>query len=165
MAPFLEAMHQMLLCEAPEDGGISLPSRLNREKLNFSFFSLHAIDQYLIAVHDNEQHVSGHSLLNTMWATSMYVGETIRREVPGRQFEWVTIGETLWAHGETTQSCPDIGAVRALRPRRGEMIMPNRAVLRIILRGRKAQTIHSFVGAVGLSESAPKAAGAPRSKP
>jgi hypothetical protein len=71
----------------------------------------------------------------------------------------VTIGDELATGGGTTTSQLDIGAVRALRARDGEMCMPSRAVLRVILRGRKARSVHSFArGAIEAPASEPEPA-------
>ena len=130
IAPFLDMMRQQLLGEGCTLSNIAFAECLDREKLDFSVDSLHVIDRYLNGVHDREQDVFGLPLLTTIWATSMYIGEIIRREIPAKNFEWVTIGEELSANGETTIGCPDIGSIRALRSREGEMVMPSRAVLR-----------------------------------
>ena len=160
-ARFTDAMPRLLFTGGPADVEVALPECLVLSKLDFSLESLHVIDQYLNDVHDNEQNVAGLSLLTTIWATALYVGEIIRRETPARQFEWVTIGEDLSTTGTTTSNHSDVGTVRALRARDGEMCMPSRAVLRVILRGRKARSIDSYArGAIESSLSDPRPAGA-----
>jgi hypothetical protein len=153
---FLESMQQLLVGGGSADEDIVLPGHLDRDRLDFSLESLQVIDQYLNDVHDNDQTVVGLSLLNTIWATALYVGEIIRRAAPARYFEWVTITDELTASGGTTTSQFDLGAVRALRAHDGEMCLPSRAVLRVILRGRKARSVHSFArGAIEASIWAP----------
>jgi hypothetical protein len=149
---FLESMQHLLVGGGPADEDIVLPGRLDRSRLDFSLESLEVIDQYLNDVHDNDQTVVGLSLLTTIWATALYVGEIIRRAAPARYFQWVTITDELPASGGTTTSQFDLGAVRALRAHDGEMCLPSRAVLRVILRGRKARSVHSFArGAIEAS--------------
>ena len=153
---FVESLQRLLVGGGAADEDIVLPERLDRAQLDFSLDSLHVVDQYLNEVHHNEHTVVGLSLLTTIWATALYVGEIIRRAAPTRYFEWVTIGDALASGGGTTTSQVDIGAVRALRARNGEMCMPSRAVLRVILRGRKARSVHSFArGAIESSATEP----------
>jgi hypothetical protein len=149
-AQFVESMQRLLVAGASADEDIVMPERLDRSRLDFGLDSLHVLDQYLNEVHDDEQASVGLSFLTTIWAAAMYTGEVIRRAAPARGFEWVTIGDELGASGGgTTTNQLDIGAVRALRARDGEMCMPSRSVLRVLLRGRKARTVHSFArGAV-----------------
>lgn len=141
---FVESMQRLLVAGASADEDIVSPERLDRSRLDFSLDSLHVLDQYLNEVHENEHTAVGLSLLTTIWAAALYTGEIIRRAAPTRSFEWVTISDELATGGGTTTNQLDIGAVRALRARDGEMCMPSRAVLRVILRGRKARTVHSF---------------------
>lgn len=149
---FLASMQHLLLGGETAGETIVLPGRLDRSRLDFSLDSLHVIDQYLNDVHENDQTVVGLSLLTTIWATALYVGEIIRRAAPARYFEWVTITDELPASGGTTTSQYDLGAVRALRAQDGEICLPSRAVLRVILRGRKARSVHSFArGAIEAS--------------
>lgn len=151
-------MQCLLVGGETADEAIVLPGRLDRSRLDFSFDSLHVIDQYLNDVHDNDQTAVGLSLLTTIWATALYVGEIIRRAAPARYFEWVTITDEQSASGGTTTRQFDLGAVRALRARDGEMCLPSRAVLRVILRGRKARSVHSFArGAIEASDWVPNA--------
>jgi hypothetical protein len=159
-AQFIESMQRLLVAGTSADDDIIMPERLERSRLDFSLDSLHVIDQYLNDVHDNEHTVVGLSLLTTIWAAALYVGEIIRRAAPARGFEWVTIGDDVASGGGTTTSQMDIGAVRALRARDGEMCMPSRAVLRVILRGRKARSVHSFArGAIEAAGADPEPAG------
>jgi hypothetical protein len=140
----IEAMQRLLFKGGPADEDIALPQHLDRSKL----------DRYLNEIHDNEQSVGGLSLLTTIWATALYIGEIIRRAAPARQYQWVTIGEDLTATGTTSLQHADIGAVRALRARDGELTMPSRAVLRVILRGQKARSVDSYARqAIGAPES------------
>jgi hypothetical protein len=154
---FVESMQRLLVAGASADEDIVMPECLERSKLDFSIDSLHIIDQYLNDVHDNEHTVVGLSLLTTIWAAALYVGEIIRRAAPARGFDWVTIGDEIASGGGTTTNQVDIGAVRALRARDGEMCMPSRAVLRVILRGRKARSVHSFArGAIESANAEPE---------
>jgi hypothetical protein len=143
-AQCIETMEALLFTRRDADPGIALSPRLARTHLDFSLTSLQSIDRYLIHVHDNEDQVAGVSLLTTIWAIALYVGEVIRRTAPARQFEWVTIAAEDSATGQTTINHADVGMVRALRSRSGEMTMPSRAVLRVILRGAKARTIEGY---------------------
>lgn len=147
IAAFLERMHQLLLKESPAEDDIALTGQLNRRSLDFSLDSLHEIDRYLNAVHDNAEGISGLPLLSTIWTIAMYVGEVIRQGAPNKDYQWVSVGEPSGSSGETTISYPDLGAVRALRARDGDMCMPSRTVLLIILRGGKARSICSFARA------------------
>ena len=150
-------MQKSLLNEARTEGGVALTEHLERKKLDFSIDSLHEIDRYLNCVHDNAHSVSGLPLLSTIWTIAVYIGEVIRRESPSKRFQWVSVGESSGSSGETTIANPDLDTVRALRARDGDMCMPSRAVLRVILRGAKARSIHSFArGAMGLTESSTK---------
>ncbi len=154
---FVESMQRLLVAGASADEDIVMPERLERSKLDFSLDSLLVIDQYLNEVHDNEHTVVGLSLLTTIWAAALYVGEIIRRAAPARGFEWVTIGDDIASGGGTTTDQVDVGAVRALRARDGEMCMPSRAVLRVILRGHKARSVHSFTrGAIESASAEPE---------
>ena len=143
-APYIESMQRLLVGGSSAEEDIILPEHLDRSRLDFSLDSLHVIDQYLNEVHANEHTSVGLSLLTTIWAAAMYTGEVIRRSAPPRGFEWVTLGDEPASGGGTTTHQLDIGAVRALRAGDGEMCMPSRAVLRVILRGRKARSVHSF---------------------
>jgi hypothetical protein len=154
---FVDSMQRLLTAGAPADEDILLPERLDRRQLDFTLESLHIVDRYLNDVHDDDQGTVGASLLTTIWAAAMYTGEVIRRAAPARGFDWVTIGDELAAEaGGTTTNQLDIGAVRALRARDGEMVMPSRAVLRVILRGQKARSVHSFArGAIAAPAAEP----------
>jgi hypothetical protein len=143
--------------DARED--IVLPGHLDRGGLDFSVASLLLIDDYLNAVHAHEQTALGSSLLTTIEATAFYVGEIIRRLATGRNYEWVTIGDDLPQTGGTPPCQMEIGTVRALRADDGEICLPSRAVLRVILRGQKARSVQSF--ARGAIESTGAAAPAP----
>lgn len=152
-------MQRLLVAGASVDEDIVMPERLDRSRLDFSLDSLHVIDEYLNEVHDSEQTTVGRSLLTTIWAAAMYSGEVIRRAAPARSYEWVTIGDELATGGGTTTNRFDVGSVRALRARDGEMCMPSRAVLRVVLRGRKARTVHSFArGAIEAPATEPEPA-------
>jgi hypothetical protein len=96
-------------------------------------------------VHDNSDDVGGVPLLSTISTIAMYVGEVIRREAPAKRYEWVSVGEPAESTGETTISARDLSSVRVLRSREGNVCAPSREVLRIILRGSKARSIHGFV--------------------
>ena len=159
IAALLEAMKQLLLNKAPAEADFALTEHLDRKNLDFSLTSLHEIDRYLICVHDRAHEVSGLPLLSTILTIAMYVGEIIRREAPAKRYEWVSVGESSGSTGETTIAYPDFGAVRALRARDGDMCMPSRAVLRVILRGSKARSIQSFArGAMGVADLVSKPA-------
>ena len=164
IAAFLERMHQLLLSETPADGDIALTEHLDRRTLDFSLDSLHEIDRYLNAVHDNAQEISGLPLLSTMWTIAMYVGEVVRREAHAKQYVWVSVGEPAGISGETTIAYPDLGAVRALRAKDGDMCMPSRVVLRIILRGSKARSVYSFAYAAIAPPDSPAKPGTPRGR-
>jgi hypothetical protein len=141
---FMETMQRLLADGGPTPDDIVLPERLDRTKLDFSLESLHVIDEYLNVVHEHEQTSIGSSLLTTIWVAALYIGEIIRRAATTRHYQWVTIGDELPASGSTTTNQVDLGSVRALRARDGEMCLPSRAALRVILRGRKARSVHSF---------------------
>ena len=151
---FMEILQQLLVGGGDREQEIVLPERLDRARLDFSQESLHHIDDYLNAVHDSGETSVGLSLLTTIWATALYVGEIIRRCAPHRHYEWVTFTDNQDPNGGTTTEQFDVGAVRALRARDGELCLPSRAVLRVILRGRKARSVHSFMrGAIESSEA------------
>ncbi len=141
---FMETMERLLVEGGPSPDDIVMPDRLDRSKLDFSLESLHVIDEYLNVVHEHEQTSVGSSLLTTIWVASLYVGEIIRRLAIHRHYQWVTIGDESPAGGGTTTAQVDLGSLRALRAHDGEMCLPSRAVLRVILRGRKARSVHSF---------------------
>ena len=159
---FMEILQQLLVGGGNREQEIVLPERLDRARLDFSHESLRHVDEYLNAVHDSGDTSVGLSLLTTIWATALYVGEIIRRSAPNRHYEWVTFTDNQLSNGGTTSEQFDVGAVRALRALDGELCLPSRAVLRVILRGRKARSVHSFVrGAIESSEaSEPPPAGA-----
>jgi hypothetical protein len=151
VASYLHDLQCLISSTASPAGEYMLIDHLDRGKLDFGLESLQEIDRYLTFLHDNEQEVSGISLLSTIWAIAFYVGEVIRRQAPERQYEWVNIGADLVPAGFTTIKQAGIGTSRALRAKDGEMCMPSLAVLRIILRGAKARTIDSYArGAIGL---------------
>jgi len=163
---FMEAMQRLLVDGGPTPDDIVLPERLDRSRLDFSLESLHAVDDYLNEVHAHEQTSVGSSLLNTIWVAALYVGEIIRRAATSRHYQWVTLGAEESAGGGTTTNQVDLGSLRALRAEDGELCLPSRAVLRVILRGRKARSVHSFArgaieSAAADSEPALTAAGAP----
>lgn len=166
LAPYLDSPQPLLLGGAAAED-IVLPARLDRSRLDFSLDSLHLIDDYLNEVHAHEQTSLGSSLLTTIEATALYVGEIIRRLAVTRNYQWVTIGDDLPVLGGTPPGQGGIGTVRALCAQDGEMCLPSRAILRVILRGRKARCILSFargaIEATGLEPQAlPAAARAPR---
>ncbi len=150
----MDTMQQLLVGGGAKEQDIVLPERLDRSRLDFSRESLHVIDDYLNEVHDSGDTAVGLSLLNTIWAAALYVGEIIRRCAPERHYQWVAINENeAGGTGNTTEQF-DLGTVRALRGRDGEICLPSRAVLRVILRGRKARTVHSFArGAIEASDN------------
>ena len=141
---FMQTMQRLLVTGGPTPDDIVLPERLDRSKLDFSLESLHVIDEYLGVVHAHEQTSVGSSLLTTIWVAALYIGEIIRRAATTRHYQWITIGDELPASGGTTTGQVDLGSVRALRAQDGEVCLPSRAVLRVILRGRKARSVHSF---------------------
>jgi hypothetical protein len=156
---FMETMQRLLGDGGPTPDDIVLPERLDRARLDFSVESLHLVDQYLNVVHEHEQNSVGSSLLTTIWVMSLYIGEIIRRASSLRQYEWVTIGDESPASGTTTTTQVDLGSLRALRAHDGELCLPSRAVLRVILRGLKARSICSFAcGAIETTGEAPAAA-------
>lgn len=161
MVSFLEGMQRVLLNESPADGDIALTEHLDRKKLDFSPDSLHEIDRYLSSVHEHAEDVSGLPLLSTIWTIAMYVGEVIRRQAHSKHYAWVSVGEASGLSGETTIAYPDLGAVRALRAKDGDMCMPSRIVLRIILRGAKARTVYSFAQAAMGPADIPTQSGSP----
>jgi len=167
---FVDTMRRLLVEGGPTPDDIVLPGALDRSRLDFSLESLHAIDEYLNMVHTHEQNCVGSSLLNTIWVTSLYIGEIIRRGADARHFEWITIGDEPTTTGGTTTSQVDLGSLRALRSEDGELCLPSRAVLRVILRGRKARSIFSFArGAIEAAtarlEAGISASGAPPGGP
>ena len=163
-AVFMETMERLLVGGGPTPDDIVLPERLDRAKLDFSLESLHVLDEYLNVVHEHEQTSIGSSLLTTIWVAALYVGEIIRRAAIHRHYQWVTIGDEVPASGGTTSSQVDLGSLRALRAQDGEMCQPSRAVLRVILRGRKARSVHSFArGAIESPAVDPEPAVAPSS--
>lgn len=165
-AQFIEAMQRLLVAGASAHEDIIMPDRLDRGRLDFSLDSLHVIDQYLNDVHESEQTAVGLSLLTTIWAAAMYTGEIIRRAAPARGYEWMTIRDEQATGGDTTTGQLDVGAVRALRAHDGELCMPSRAVLRVILRGRKARSVHSFArGAIESPAAEPEPARATLPRP
>jgi hypothetical protein len=151
---FMGTMQQLLVGGGAQEQDIVLPERLDRTRLDFSRESLHVLDDYLNEVHDSGDTAVGLSLLTTIWAAALYVGEIIRRAAPHRHFQWVTISETeASSTGATTQQF-SLGSLRALRAQDGELCLPSRAVLRVILRGRKARSLHSFArGAIEATDS------------
>ncbi len=156
---FMETMQRLLIDGGPTPDDIVLPERLDRSQLDFSFESLRLVDQYLNVVHEHEQNSTGSSLLTTIWVMSLYIGEIIRRAASARQYQWVTIGDESPASGGTTSTQVDLGSLKALRAQDGELCLPSRAVLRVILRGRKARSVYSFAcGAIEGSAAAPAAA-------
>lgn len=164
VAAFLEGMQQQLLTASASSGDIALTDHLDRQKLDFSLDSLHEIDRYLSTVHEHAEEVSGLPLLSTIWTIAVYVGEVIRRQARSKQYAWVSVGEPPGISGETTISYPDLGAVRALRAKDGDMCMPSRIVLRIILRGARARTILSFAHAALGPADLPAKASRPRDR-
>jgi hypothetical protein len=155
-APILESLQPLLLSGAAA-ADIVLPARLDRSRLDFSLESLRLIDDYLNEVHAHEQTSVGSSLLTTIEATALYVGEIIRRLAITRNYEWITIGDDLPASGGTPPCQIEIGTVRALCAQDGEMCLPSRAILRVILRGRKARSILSLArGAIEATGLAPQ---------
>jgi hypothetical protein len=140
----MDTMERLLVEGGPTPDDIVMPERLDRSKLDFSLESLNVIDDYLNVVHGHEQTSVGSSLLTTIWVASLYVGEIIRRGAAHRHYQWVTTGDESPAGGGTTTSQVDLGSLRALRAQDGELCLPSRAVLRVILRGRKARSVHSF---------------------
>ena len=154
MGAFMKILHKLPGGGRDKEHEIVLLERLDRARLDFSHESLHHVDEYLNAVHDSGDTSVGLSLLTTIWATALYVGEIIRRSAPNRHYEWITFTDNQVANGGTTSEQFDVGAVRALRALDGELCLPSRAVLRVILRGRKARSVHSFVrGAIESSEA------------
>lgn len=146
----LQAVRQLLSSELATTTDIALPRHLDAKTLDFSLDSLHEIDCYLNLLHDNEEQIVGQPLLSTIWTIATYLGEVIRRAAPEKKYEWVTIGEESVPAGDSTKHA-GIGAVRALRSVGGDMSMPSRAVLQIILRGSKARSALSYArGAIGL---------------
>jgi hypothetical protein len=144
IALFMETMQRLLVDGGPTPDDIVMPERLDRSRLDFSLESLHVVDEYLNEVHAHEQTSVGSSLLTTIWVAALYVGEIIRRAASHRHYQWITIGDELPAGAGTTTSQVDLGSLRALRAQDGELCLPSRAVLRVVLRGRKARSVHSF---------------------
>ena len=122
IALFTETMERLLVEGGPTPDDIVMPDRLDRSKLDFSLESLHVIDDYLNRVHEHEQTSVGSSLLTTIWVTSLYAGEIIRREAPHRRYQWITIGDESPAGGGTTTAQVDLGSLRALRDYEGGVV-------------------------------------------
>lgn len=170
-APYMDAMHRLLLSVGPASEQIALPRHLDRSQLNFSLDSLREVDRYLNFVHEGEPEGEGQSLLTTLWAMALYVGEIIRRESPAGRYQWITIGDeplasvsaSVSASAGTSSSPANIGVVRALRACNGDICLPSRAVLRVVLRGLKVRSIDSFAcGAIGLTDDGEEPASARR---
>jgi hypothetical protein len=163
---FMAIMKRLLDGAGPTPDDILLPECLDRSRLDFSVESLHVIDEYLSVVHEYEQNSVGSSLLTTIWVASLYVGEIIRREATHRRYQWITIGDEAPSSGGTTTSQMDLGSLRALRAQDGDLCLPSRAVLRVILRGEKARSVHSFAcGAIESAGTEAAAAAAVRDNP
>jgi hypothetical protein len=141
---YSETLQQLLVGGGTSEQEIVLPERLDRARLDFSHDSLHRIDDYLNDVHDSGDTAVGMSLLTTIWAAALYVGEVIRRLAPQRLYQWIRLSDDAPEASAATTGQFDIGSVHALRGRDGELCLPSRAVLRVVLRGRKARSIHSF---------------------
>src|SRR3954451_8314935 len=141
---FMDTMQRLLIDGGPTPDDIMLPECLDRSRLDFSIESLHQVDQYLLLVHEHEQHSVGSSLLATIWVMSLYIGEIIRRLASAHDYQWITIGDEPGASGGTTTRQMDLASLRALRAQDGELCLPSRAVLRVLLRGTKARSVHSF---------------------
>ena len=152
-------MQANLLTPGTTEADIGLTEHLDRTKLDFTLDSLHEIDRYLNALHANAETIAGLPLLSTMWTIAMYVGEVIRREAHGKHYECVSIGEPSGTSGDTTIAYPDLGIVRALRARDGDLCTPSRVVLRGILRGSNARSVYSFACAAMAKANSPAAPG------
>ena len=122
----------------------SPPGQLDRGQLDFSLASLREIDRYLNGVHASVASGGGRSILTTVWAVALYVGEVIRRSAPAGRYVWITVGESTGPRSAAPAPPVDIAVVWALQADGGEVCLPSRAVLRAVLRGQKARSIESF---------------------
>jgi len=141
---FLAAMDRLSLEARPEGCEIANNEWLQRAGLDFSPESLRRIDGYLLALHRQGPELSGRPLLSTIWATALYVGEVIRRAVPARRYRWASFPHPATDGVGAAAHAGDRGVPPALQSQDGAVILPSRAVLRVVLRGRKVRSIDSF---------------------
>ena len=148
-------MQRLLVDGGPTPDDIVLPERLDRSRLDFSLESLHLVDEYLNVVHEHEQ------ILPSALAPDHDLGHVAlhRRDHSPRRLR---IASTSGSRSATSQARQrrhhqhqqvDLGSLSALRARTASCACPSRAVLRVILRGRKARSVHSF--ACGAIEARP----------
>lgn len=117
---------------------------LERGLLDYSLESLHVIDRYLHRVHAAQDGIATIAYANTIMGTAIYVGEVIRRGSPSAEFRWGRADSTAANDATPGLARSDLSDLVLLSHSSNGTIVPADAVLRIIRRGARAPTIHSF---------------------
>jgi len=117
---------------------------LERALLDYGIDSLHAIDRYLLVVHEAQEDIPTIAYANTILATAIYVGEAIRRSSPSTVYRWGRTQQTEVDNSSTAVVLSDLSGLVLLSSTSGTPISPTKCVLRRIRRGAQAYSVHAF---------------------
>src|SRR5207253_370710 len=82
----------VFLGESEVEGGLAFPERIERDLLDYSLESLHALDRYLDHLHEHADAIEDQAYTNTVLAAGCYLGEVIRRNAPVA-YRWVNYAD------------------------------------------------------------------------
>lgn len=117
---------------------------LERPLLDYGLDSLHAIDRYLLVVHKAQEGIPAIAYANTILATAIYVGETIRRGSPSTVYRWERTQQPKVDNSSTAVVLSDLSDLVLVSSTTGTPMSPTKCVLRRIRRGAQAYSVHAF---------------------
>lgn len=142
----VSAFCDVLTGHADVEGGLPFSEALEREALDYSLESLHAIDRYLDHLHAHADELEDQPYTNAVLAAGCYVGEVLRRRT-GDRYEWVNYAD-YFPHQPGLSHIPEGPGTAAVlvSPDGRSMRMPLNKVARYIADGPEDST-HFFVAA------------------
>ena len=134
------AFCEVFLGASDVEGGLAFPDRIERELLDYSLDSLHAVDRYLDLLHSRVDDLPDQQYANTILATGSYLGEVIRRNAPV-EYRWVNYADYFPQHPQLMSMVPEgVGSGAVLVAVNGMMTMPLNKIARYIHEGPENNT-------------------------
>jgi hypothetical protein len=132
---------------APVAGGLPFPDRIERERLDLSLESLHAVDRYLDFLHEYATEIGDQEYTNVVLAAGCYVGEVFRAVSP-TTYRWMNRDDYVRRRPDMAKMLPEHqpGVAAMLVADSGKMWLPLNKIARYIGEGPENNT-HFFVAA------------------
>ena len=140
----LHELALMFLGRMPVEEDIPLAGSLDRAALDGSISSLAVVDDYLLFVHENAEHLTEADYQNLALRCGAYVGECIRITWPG-MYDWMDYNDYVPIHQEAMATLPErvLGTCALLLRNPDAFLLPVHRVLRFIHDG-PANSVHHF---------------------